>query len=118
MQIFKDKYSSKIKGDPATNPRALAKLLKESQRVKTILSANSETFAQVAFSRHGEFDVWKIEGLFEEVDFKAEINRDDVEQLGEDLYPRVAEPISKALAAANMTVENISFFIVVGGAVR
>ena len=37
----------KTKNNVLENPRAMAKLNKEAERVKKILSANSETFAQV-----------------------------------------------------------------------
>lgn len=37
----------KTKNDVLNNPRAMAKLHKEAERVKKILSANTETYAQV-----------------------------------------------------------------------
>lgn len=40
----------KAKGNVLETPRAMAKLHKEAERVKKILSANSETFAQVMLS--------------------------------------------------------------------
>ena len=41
----------KTKNNVLENPRAMAKLNKEAERVKKILSANSETFAQVLGTR-------------------------------------------------------------------
>lgn len=46
--------------DVRENPRAMAKLLKEANRVKTILSANADHFAQV-------------EGLLDEQDFRVQV---------------------------------------------
>eukprot|EP00049_Salpingoeca_infusionum_P004630 m.81907 g.81907 ORF g.81907 m.81907 type:complete len:964 (+) comp12658_c1_seq1:574-3465(+) len=105
LNEFKTTATKKIKGDPAKNARALGKLLKEAQRVKTVLSANTETSAQV-------------EGLFEDVDFKTKVSRETVEQLCEDLYPRVTGPIEQALAAAGVTMDHIEQLIIIGGAVR
>lgn len=47
LQEFKKAKASQLQRDPADSPRAKAKLLKEAQKVKTVLSANTETFAQV-----------------------------------------------------------------------
>lgn len=105
LKLFKEKHGAKLKGDPATNPRALAKLLKEAQRVKTVLSANAETNAQ-------------IEGLFEEVDFRTPISRDQLEALCEDLFPRVAQPLLTAVADSGLKMDDIETVIIVGGGVR
>jgi molecular chaperone DnaK (HSP70) len=47
-----------------------------------------------------------------------QVSRDTLEALGEDLYPRVAVPVTTALQQAQLTMENISHFIVVGGGIR
>lgn len=44
-KIFNEQKKSKK--DVTENPRAMAKLLKEAQRLKTVLSANAEHVAQV-----------------------------------------------------------------------
>lgn len=45
------------------NPRAMAKLLKEAERVKKVLSANSDHKAQVGFhSEEGGVKVMKVGG--------------------------------------------------------
>jgi len=43
--LFQEK--NKPQGDVTQSPRAMAKFLKEAARVKQVLSANSEIFAQV-----------------------------------------------------------------------
>lgn len=50
----------KTPNDVTQNPRAMAKLLKEANRVKTVLSANADHFAQ-------------IEGLLDEQDFRVQV---------------------------------------------
>lgn len=46
----------------------MAKLFKEAGRVKNVLSANTDHFAQ-------------IEGLIDEVDFRLQVTREKLEQL-------------------------------------
>lgn len=43
-QLFNEQHPSK---DVRKNPRAMAKLLKEANRLKTVLSANADHMAQV-----------------------------------------------------------------------
>ena len=46
LLLFQEK--NKPQGDVTQSPRAMAKFLKEAARVKQVLSANSEIFAQVS----------------------------------------------------------------------
>ncbi|KAL7019429.1 hypothetical protein ACKWTF_011120 [Chironomus riparius] len=84
------------------NPRAMAKLLKEAGRVKNILSANVDHYAQ-------------IEGLLDEQDFKFKVTREKYEELCADLFDRAAAPVQKALDAAGLTIDVVSQFILFGG---
>uniref|UniRef100_A0A671N5W3 Hypoxia up-regulated protein 1 n=1 Tax=Sinocyclocheilus anshuiensis TaxID=1608454 RepID=A0A671N5W3_9TELE len=95
----------KSKKDVRENLRAMAKLLKEAQRLKTVLSANAEHMAQ-------------IEGLMDDIDFKAKVTRSEFEALCEDLFDRVPGPVKEALAAAEMSMDEIEQVILVGGSTR
>ncbi|XP_069804036.1 hypoxia up-regulated protein 1 isoform X3 [Dendropsophus ebraccatus] len=95
----------KSKKDVRENPRAMAKLLKEANRLKTILSANNDHMAQ-------------IEGLMDDIDFKAKVTRQDLEELCEDLFQRVSAPVKKALMSAEMNMDEIDQVIIVGGSTR
>ncbi|XP_053547274.1 hypoxia up-regulated protein 1 isoform X2 [Bombina bombina] len=96
---------NKSKKDVRENPRAMAKLLKEANRVKTILSANNDHMAQ-------------IEGLMDDIDFKSKVTRQDLEDLCPDLFLRVAAPVQQALSIAEMNMDEIDQVILVGGATR
>ncbi|KAK3830051.1 MAG: Hsp70 protein-domain-containing protein [Linnemannia gamsii] len=102
---FQEAKGSKISSPVIENERAMAKLLKEANRVKQILSANTETMASV-------------ENVMEDVDFKVKVTRAELEVLAKDLLERVRGPIDAALAEANMKVDNIESLVLVGGAVR
>ncbi|XP_073685468.1 hypoxia up-regulated protein 1 [Garra rufa] len=95
----------KSKKDVRENLRAMAKLLKEAQRLKTVLSANAEHTAQ-------------IEGLMDDIDFKAKVTRSEFEALCEDLFDRVPGPVKEALAASEMRMDEIEQVILVGGSTR
>ncbi|XP_041863802.1 hypoxia up-regulated protein 1 isoform X2 [Melanotaenia boesemani] len=95
----------KSKKDVRENHRAMAKLLKEAQRLKTVLSANVDFMAQV-------------EGLMDDIDFKAKVTRAEFEELCADLFERVPLPVQGALTAAEMKLEDIEQVILVGGATR
>ncbi|KAM4544727.1 hypoxia up-regulated protein 1 [Odontesthes bonariensis] len=95
----------KSKKDVRENHRAMAKLLKEAQRLKTVLSANVDFMAQV-------------EGLMDDIDFKAKVTRTEFEDLCADLFERVPHPVQDALAAAELKLEEIEQVILVGGSTR
>eukprot|EP00124_Ichthyophonus_hoferi_P002404 Ihof_evm8s162 gene=Ihof_evmTU8s162 len=103
-------FEKQKKGDHSIkireSPRAMAKMLKEAQRIKEVLSANVETFAQ-------------IEGVLPDVDFeRTKITRLEFETMCEDLFARAAKPVTDALVAANMNIEDVHDVIMFGGSQR
>lgn len=102
-QAFND--MKKTTQDVFESPRALAKLFKEAGRVKNVLSANSEHYAQV-------------EGLLDEKDFKFLVTREKFEELCDDLFKRVPGPLNKALSSAGLTLDVIKQVILFGGGTR
>ncbi|XP_051895796.1 hypoxia up-regulated protein 1 [Pristis pectinata] len=95
----------KTSKDVLHHPRAMAKLWKEANRLKTVLSANIDHMAQV-------------EGLLDDIDFKAKVTRQDFEELCSDLFEKVADPVHQALKTAELKMEDIDHVILVGGATR
>ncbi|XP_043786795.1 hypoxia up-regulated protein 1 isoform X1 [Apis laboriosa] len=96
---------NKTKNSVFSNVRAMAKLFKEAGRVKNVLSANTDHFAQ-------------IEGLIDEVDFRLQVTREKLEHLCTDLFERVANPIKIALKTSGLTMDAISQVVLVGAATR
>ena len=47
---------------------------------------------------------FQIEGLHEDVDFRAKVTRVELEEICSDLFERVSDPIRQALEAADMTM--------------
>ncbi|KAM0282931.1 hypothetical protein ACHAQH_002742 [Verticillium albo-atrum] len=85
--------------------RAINKLTKEAERLRHILSANSNTQAN-------------FEGLYEDVDFKYKIERADFEKLTEAYAVRVSTVIQDALKAAQLELTDLDSVILHGGASR
>lgn len=85
--------------------RAAAKLWKEAERLRHILSANQNTAAT-------------FEGLYDDIDFKYKITREEFEKLTESHAARAAAVMQKALDSVNMGIDQIESIILHGGAIR
>lgn len=85
--------------------RAVAKLTKEAERLRHVLSANQNTQAS-------------FEGLYEDVDFKYKITRADFEALAAEHADRVGNAIKDALKMSNLDIADLDSIILHGGATR
>jgi hypoxia up-regulated 1 len=85
--------------------RASAKLLKEAERLRQVLSANANTQAS-------------FEGLYEDVDFRYKITRAEFEELAASHAARVGVAMQKALDMAGLEVKDLDSVILHGGAIR
>ncbi|KAJ1984843.1 lumenal Hsp70 protein [Dimargaris verticillata] len=104
-QRFMTQFKGKVNTDIFDSPRARMKLLKEANRVKHILNANTEAYSSV-------------ENLFEGHDFRTTISREEFESLATDLMDRLTPPIDAALRQAGKTLDQVDAVVVVGGSVR
>ncbi|CAO3677928.1 unnamed protein product [Umbelopsis vinacea] len=102
---FMQQKKGSVESSIFQSERAMTRLLKEANRVKQILSANTETMASV-------------EGLHEEQDFKMKVTRAELESLCGDLLDRVDAPIKTVLEAAKMKNSDVNSLVLVGGSVR
>ncbi|CAL1530056.1 unnamed protein product [Lymnaea stagnalis] len=102
-KLFNEQKKTKLQVEE--NSRAMAKLLKEAERVKKVLSANADHTAQV-------------ENLLDEKDFRAPVTRQDFEELTKDLIERVTNPIEEALKVSEITLPEITEIILMGGGTR
>ena len=46
----------------------------------------------------------QVEGLFEDIDFKAKVTRSEFEEMCSDLFDRIAHPVEQALRVADITL--------------
>ncbi|MCJ1379569.1 lumenal Hsp70 protein [Xylographa soralifera] len=86
--------------------RTVAKLWKEAERMRQVLSANTEISAS-------------FEGLFDEdVNFKYKLSRTEFERFAARYTNQVRGPITRAMSAAKLDLSDIESIILHGGAVR
>ncbi|KAI0392502.1 actin-like ATPase domain-containing protein [Xylariaceae sp. FL0594] len=85
--------------------RAMAKLLKEAERIRHILSANVDTAAS-------------FEELYQDVDFRYKVTRAEFEQMAEMYAQRVDAAVQKALGVAELDIKELDSIILHGGASR
>mmetsp|Transcript_11585 Transcript_11585/g.20926 ORF Transcript_11585/g.20926 Transcript_11585/m.20926 type:complete len:932 (+) Transcript_11585:194-2989(+) len=86
-------------------PRAMAKLMIQANKVKHVLSANSD------------IPVF-VDALQDDVNYHTHISRAKFEETCHDLLLRAAAPIDKALKLANVTLEQLDAVEMIGGAMR
>lgn len=86
--------------------RTMAKLWKEAERMRQVLSANTEISTS-------------LESLYDEdFNFKYKLSRADFEQLASAYLERVQKPIIEALEIAKISLADLESVILHGGAVR
>ena len=86
--------------------RTMAKLWKEAERVRQVLSANTEISTS-------------LESLYnEDFNFKYKLSRADFEKLASGHLERVQKPIREALSIAKLSLADLESVILHGGAVR
>lgn len=95
QKYFAQKFSDQklTSNDIFLNARGMAKLLKEADRVKIVLSANVDHVAQV-------------ESLLDDKDFKLHITRVEFEGLCEDLFKRIGPLLERTLKSSELTMVN------------
>ena len=86
--------------------RTMAKLWRDAEKVRQILSANSETSTG-------------FESFYEEdLNFRYKITRSEFEKLASDHAARVTKPLEQAIASSGISLDDIDSIILHGGAIR
>ncbi|PNY24153.1 Hypoxia up-regulated protein 1 [Tolypocladium capitatum] len=88
-----------------SHARAMAKISKEAERIRHVLSANQNTQAS-------------FEGLYEDVDFKYKITRAEFEAMAEAHAGRVSDAIDDAVRMSGIDMGDLASIILHGGASR
>jgi heat shock protein 5 len=105
MDHFVKLYKKKSGNDIRSDPRAMAKLRKEAERAKRLLSSTHSAKIE-------------IESLFNGEDFSEELTRAKFEGLNADLFKKTMIPVQKVLEDAGMTKNEIDEIVLVGGSTR
>ncbi|RMZ81753.1 hypothetical protein DV738_g2089, partial [Chaetothyriales sp. CBS 135597] len=91
--------------DFLSNPKAMARIWKEAERVRQVLSANSAASAS-------------FEELYDDLSLKYSLTREKFEALSKSIAARVEGPLIRALDAAGISLSAIDSVILHGGAGR
>ncbi|KAL3235328.1 Uncharacterized protein RNJ44_00087 [Nakaseomyces bracarensis] len=102
---FADEFKTKYKIDIRENPKAYNRVLISAERLKKVLSAN--TAAPIS-----------VENVMNDVDASSQLSREELEELVRPLLDRVTDPVTRALAQANLTKEDVDFVELIGGTTR
>ncbi|KAJ5523796.1 hypothetical protein N7494_010446 [Penicillium frequentans] len=86
--------------------KTMARLWKDAEKIRQVLSANTETSAS-------------FEGLYDdELNFKYKITRAAFEKMAAEHVARVGFPLEEALETAKLTLDDIDSVVLHGGAIR
>ncbi|KAJ1691207.1 hypothetical protein LUZ63_015362 [Rhynchospora breviuscula] len=102
---FASKFKSEYKIDVLQNARASTRLRTACEKLKKMLSANSEA-------------PMGIECLMDDKDVKGFMKRDEFEKLSAPILDRILDPLKNAVAEAGLTQERIHSVEVVGSGSR
>ncbi|KAL7570461.1 hypothetical protein ACA910_004247 [Epithemia clementina (nom. ined.)] len=103
-KIWRQK-SGNSKNDIRTEKRPMTKIRLAANKAKHVLSANNEYPLQ-------------LDALHEDISLRLTLTRSDLEDLTQHLLERAVQPALQALAAANMTVDNLTGVELLGGGMR
>lgn len=106
LEVPKVKSLDLDKSQVRAHGKTMARIWKDAERVRQLLSANAVSGAS-------------FEGLYdEEVNFKYSLTREKFEELAAGHAVRVGAPISTALQSAGLQLDDLDSIILHGGAIR
>lgn len=105
FKYFAEQIKSKYKLDVSTNQKAMSKLARTCEKIKTNLTANNK----VPFG---------IEYLMNDQDVSGSIDRKDFESAAQPILTQMMVPIKKVLEETGLTASDLSTVEAVGGGCR
>lgn len=105
VQYFAKEFQSKYKIDVLSNPKAIFRLAAGCERLKKVLSANTEA-------------PLNVESIMNDVDASSSLKREQLEGLISNLLNRFDGPLEAALTQAGISKEQVHSIELVGGSTR
>ncbi|CCF59840.1 hypothetical protein KAFR_0I00590 [Kazachstania africana CBS 2517] len=102
---FADEFKGKYKIDIRENPKAYNRILTAAEKLKKVLSANTAA-------------PFSVESVMNDVDVSSQMTREELEELVKPLLERVTDPVTRALAQANISAEEVDYVELIGGTTR
>jgi heat shock protein 4 len=105
VQHFAKEFKTKYKIDVLNNAKATFRLATQVERLKKILSANSEA-------------PLSVESIMNDVDASSKLTREQFEELISEPLNRIVGPLQQALQDAGLTPDQVDAIELVGGSTR
>ncbi|KAF9227096.1 heat shock protein 70 [Gyrodon lividus] len=105
LQHFANEFKTKYKIDVLSSPKATFRLGVGCERLKKVLSANTEA-------------PLNVESIMNDIDASSKLSRDDYEQLIAPVLDRISGPLEQALVESGLALDQIDAIELVGGTTR
>lgn len=102
---FAEEFKTKYKIDVRSNPKAYYRVLAAAEKLKKVLSANSQA-------------PFNVESLMDDIDVSSSLSREELENYVKPLLDRVHVPVERALKDAGLDRADIDTIEVIGGCTR
>lgn len=105
VQHFAEQFKHKYKVDVLSSPKAVFRLTAGCEKLKKVLSANSDA-------------PLNVESLMNDIDASSKLSRDELEALIQPLLVRIQPTVEAALKSADIALDAIDAVELVGGSTR
>lgn len=105
VEHFAKEFKTKYKVDVLSSPKATFRLFAGCEKLKKILSANTEA-------------PLNVESLMNDIDASSKLSRDDLEELIKPILDAIPAPLERALKDSGLTLEQIDAIELIGGTTR
>ena len=105
LSHFAQEFNAKYNIDVLSSPKACFRLSAGCEKLKKVLSANSEA-------------PLNVESLMNDIDASSKLTRDQLEELIAPLLDAVQHPIQRAIADSGLSLDQIDSVELVGGSTR
>lgn len=105
VQHFAQEFKGKYKIDVLSNPKATFRLAAGCEKLKKVLSANTEA-------------PLNVESIMNDVDVSSKLTREQFEELIAEPLSRITGPLQRALAESGLSPDQIDTIELVGGSTR
>ncbi|PPQ80483.1 hypothetical protein CVT25_001749 [Psilocybe cyanescens] len=105
VKHFAEEFKTKYKIDVMSNPKATFRLSAGCEKIKKVLSANSDA-------------PLNVESIMNDVDATSKLSRDELEAFIADVLDRIPGPLQRAIADSGLTLEQIDSVELIGGTTR
>lgn len=105
VKYFSEEFKTKYKIDVLSNPKAVFRLTAGCEKLKKVLSANSEAPINV-------------ESIMNDIDATSKLTREELEGLISELLDRIPAPLQKVLEESGLELDQIDSIELTGGSTR